>query len=342
MQPGAGAFGNAGGGFDVRRHRADAQQTTDRGADRIHDQEPTDTRNAAARVVQPGLLRDRRGGAERVEEVHHHDREQQGEQVEAESPAPVRLEGDFEAGRREALRPLRHAPGQRQHRAEQDPQNERSPHPPGGQISRDDQTDHRDRRRRVRQRAVSDGRHHRPRVLPERLHRPGRHHHDLRVHQPDEGDEQADPRPDRPAQVQRHRLHHRLAHPGEHQEEDQHAVQHHQPHRGLPRARRRGHLIGHDRVQPHAARQRHREVGREPHQDAAHARGRCRARDRGLPRHPRGLEDRRVREQNVGHRQERRHRAAQLCREIGAPPLELEEGREDRYEPHEGPAVHVG
>ena len=71
VQPGAGTLGYAGGGFDVRRHAAGAEKSTNGGGQRIDNQNLADVGYAALRIDQARLFTNGGGGAERVEEIDH-------------------------------------------------------------------------------------------------------------------------------------------------------------------------------------------------------------------------------------------------------------------------------
>ena len=85
------------------------------------------------------------------------------------------------------------------------------------------------------------------------------------------------------------------------------------------------HAEGEVGVQPHAGRQRDRVVGQEGHQEAADGRRHAGRREHRAERHARRLQDVRVDEDDVGHRQEGRDPGHDLGPDVGLVLAELED-----------------
>jgi hypothetical protein len=219
-------------------------------------------------------------------------------------------------------RNLEHAEDEAEDGRRRDPGHERAARPARGEHDGDEQAAERDERRARREVAEAD---------------PGRRvvDDDAALAQPDERDEERDPDADGELELERHRADDRLAQPREHEDEGDRALEHDAGHRHGPLHALALHEVErHDRVQAQAGRKGEREVRREAHDRREERGGQRGGHGDGLERQPGGGEDRRVDEDDVRHRQERRGAPEHLRARRAAPLGEAEPAVEGAHGGH--------
>src|SRR5690606_22196769 len=221
----------------------------------------------------------------------------------------------------------------RQHRAEQDAEQDRPLDVPGHEDAHDHER-HYEHYRGPRGDLSVDPQLHgdrRTRRVRDPAYEPG-------VDQAHQRDEQADADGDTALERLRYRVEHHRAHAGDHQQQHHDAVDQYEPHHRGPRHHRgQGHRD--ERVEPQAGRDREREVRDHPHEDGHHTRdqggdGRDLVDGQDRPRHVLGrtgvirrvaTEDERIEHDDVGHGHERDHAPAHFSADGGTSLADPEE-----------------
>lgn len=201
------------------------------------------------------------------------------------------------------------------HRGEEDAHDDTAPEAPGYEREREGKPEQGEQDRPLRKVAQSQVR--------DRVR-----YHDAAVLQADKSNKQTDADGDRQLQRKRDRVKDGLTQPREDQNGHHDAFHDHGGHRLLPgEAETQDQGVRHDRVEAEPRSQRDREVRRYPHRDAGR-----RCRDAGCEKHalrrePRALctEDRRVDEDDVGHRHKSRQPRDHLRPKVRPPFRKLEE-----------------
>jgi hypothetical protein len=151
-------------------------------------------------------------------------------------------------------------------------------------------------------------------------------HHDARVMQCDQGQEQADTGGNRRAQRQRDTVDDPFADAEDRQQEEQHCRNEHRSQRYLPGvAHVQDHGVGKEGVQAHARRERDRVVGDQAHHRRTDGGCQTRGDEHRALVHAGLAENAWVDEQNVGHGQKGREARQNLGPHVGVVCLELKQ-----------------
>jgi hypothetical protein len=173
----------------------------------------------------------------------------------------------------------------------------------------------------------ADDREHHVRVVQvaERNERGRIAHHDARGLQRNDGEEEADAACNRHAYGMRNAVHDHLAHADQRDDHEEAARDEHRAQRRLPReAHAFDHRIGEVGVEPHARRKRNRVVRVKAHHERGERGHEAGGHEHGLFRHACIAQNRRVHEDDVGHREKGREAREQFGAQIGARFVEAE------------------